>query len=166
MNIVRQLRNHAGLTQHALAVRAGTSQPTIAAYEAGAKSPTLSTLQKMASALGVEMIVTLTPEMTREDRRSLAYHRAVADKLRENPVATLNRAKRILMKMSQQSTGPKRLFERWKSWLDLPIEELISKMLDPGMGSRDMRQVSPFAGLLSPAERVRILKGFRKEHDT
>lgn len=46
MNAVRRLRSQTGVTQQMLASRAGTSQPTIALYEAGVKSPTLATVQR------------------------------------------------------------------------------------------------------------------------
>jgi hypothetical protein len=56
------------------------------------------------------------------------------------------------------------LVERWHAWLGLPMEELISRILDAGVEARDMRQVTPFAGVLTPQERARILKQFRKEY--
>lgn len=68
------------------------------------------------------------------------------------------------MKMNEDHPEAKPLFDRWRVWLDLPAEELISRMLDPGMTTREMRQVSPFAGLLGPKDRVQILKRFRKEY--
>ena len=48
MNAIRLLRDLGNLTQAELAEAAGTSQPTIAAYEAGRKSPTLRTLRRLA----------------------------------------------------------------------------------------------------------------------
>jgi DNA-binding XRE family transcriptional regulator len=52
VNAINVLRHLAGLTQQELAARAGTAQPTIAAYEASRKSPTLRTLEKLARAAG------------------------------------------------------------------------------------------------------------------
>lgn len=164
MNPVCLLRSQAGVTQHALAVGAGTSQPTIALYESGGKSPTVATLQRLASSLELELVVAYVPRLTREDRRSLAYHHAVAVALRRDPVSAIKRAKRILAKMSKDHRGVKPLFDLWRVWLDLPVEEMISRILDPGMAAREMRQVTPFAGLLGPKERVQILKRFRKEY--
>lgn len=163
MNAIRQLRSEAGLTQQMLAGRAGTSQPTIALYESGAKSPTLATVQRLAASLGLELVITFTSRMTREDRRSLAYHRAVAKKLRENPEGLIARAKRTLKKMRAQHPGTRHLCDCWKAWLELPLEELLARMLDPGILARDMRQMTPFAGVLTPKERVRVLEQFRHE---
>ncbi len=50
--LVRQLRVNSGLSQRALAERAGTSHSTIAAYEAGKKCPSLATLARIAAAAG------------------------------------------------------------------------------------------------------------------
>lgn len=164
MNVVRRLRFQAGITQQILALRAGTSQPTIALYESGAKSPTLVTVQRLAASLGLELVITFTSQMTREDQRSLAYHRAVAEKLRENPAAMTLRAKRVLGKMRAQHPGTRALCDRWQTWLKLPLEELLTHLLDPGVLARDMRQVTPFAGALTPKERVRVLRQFRNGH--
>lgn len=49
---IRHARTNAGLTQAALAARAGTSQPALARYEAGANLPTLPTLERLLSACG------------------------------------------------------------------------------------------------------------------
>lgn len=165
MNVVHLLRSQAGVTQQALAERGGTSQPTIASYESGAKSPTLATLQRLALSLELELIVTYAPRLTREDLRSLAYHRVLADKLKCDPIPAIKQARKFLGRMRRRHRGAQALFARWRVWLNLPIDELISSMLDPGLMARDMRQVTPFAGLLNPAERVQILKQFRKEYD-
>lgn len=163
MNPIRKLRTEAGVTQSALAVRAGTSQPTIALYESGAKSPTLATLQRLADSLGLELAVTYVPRMTREDRRSLAYHSAVAGILKQDPSFALARAKASLEKAEELHPDARNLWHRWRRWLRLPIHELVANLLDPGMEARDMRQVSPFAGILGASERARILREFRSE---
>ncbi len=165
MNFIRLLRQQAGVTQQVLATRAGTSQPTIALYESGSKSPTLATLKRLASSLGLDLVVSFTPRLSREDRRSLAYHRAIAKIVRQKPNFAKDRAKRNLARMSRQHPGARELFERWQRWLDLPTEKLISRFLDSELTARDMRQVSPFAGLLQAGERTRILRQFRKEND-
>lgn len=50
--LVRELRLAAGLSQRALARRAGTSQPAVARYERGASTPSWETLQRLATACG------------------------------------------------------------------------------------------------------------------
>ncbi len=50
--LVRKLRLSAGLSQRALARRAGTSQPAVARYERGGATPSWETLQRLAVACG------------------------------------------------------------------------------------------------------------------
>lgn len=54
---VRRLRMERGLSQHKLAARMGLTQSVIARLEAGAVEPRLSTLDRVAEALGVELDV-------------------------------------------------------------------------------------------------------------
>ncbi len=54
-NLLGHARRSAGLSQDALARRAGTSRPTLSAYEHGRKSPTLATTTRLLSEAGFEM---------------------------------------------------------------------------------------------------------------
>jgi len=162
MNPIRRLRHDAGVTQKKLAALAGTSQPTIAAYEAGTKSPTLETVERLAKSLGLEATIQFVPRLTREDLRSLAYHRAVVEKLRRSPQVAVAKARANLETLWTKHPDARVLFEQWRQWLDLPLEDLVSRCLDPGPLAREMRQVTPFAGLLDARERRDILNNFRK----
>ena len=62
--IIAQARDEAGLTQAQLAQAAGTSQSAIAAYESGAKSPSVRTLNKVVRACGLGIAVELVPAST------------------------------------------------------------------------------------------------------
>jgi predicted transcriptional regulator len=44
--LIRTTRKSAGLSQRALAARAGTSQPAVSLYESGASSPSVATLDR------------------------------------------------------------------------------------------------------------------------
>ena len=160
MSVVRDLRESAGVTQTELADEAGTSQPTIASYEAGRKSPTLRTLNRLARAVGREVVVSFVPRMTREDRRSLFLHRAIAEVLRRHPDKTIARARRNLARMTELHPGADALLEEWGRLLDRPTEEIVAVMVDPSLHARDMRQVTPFAGALSAKERTRAYRRF------
>ena len=59
--LLRSARRQAGLTQHALAGRVGTSQSAIAKLEQGATNPTLDTLERCANACGFAVEFTLVP---------------------------------------------------------------------------------------------------------
>ncbi len=56
---IRRAREKLGLTQTELAERVGSTQPAIARLEAGGVSPSLDTLSRIATALGLELLVEL-----------------------------------------------------------------------------------------------------------
>jgi hypothetical protein len=60
-SLIKEARSRAGLTQARLASAAGTSQPTLAAYESGAKSPSVRTLDRIVRACGASLDVRLHP---------------------------------------------------------------------------------------------------------
>ena len=161
MNIVRQLRQQANVTQQELARRAGTSQSTIAAYEAGTKSPTLRTLENLASVLDLELEARFVPKLNRVERRSLAFHRAVADSLQENPEEIIQRARTHLGRLRTLHPHAAALINRWYAWLDLPPDLLIKQFTDTSELAQNMREVSPFAGILSAEQRKSILARLR-----
>ena len=58
VNVLEQARVAAGLSQAALAERAGTSRPTLSAYERGRKSPTLETAVRIVRTAGFDLAIT------------------------------------------------------------------------------------------------------------
>jgi transcriptional regulator with XRE-family HTH domain len=68
--LLRQARDHAGLTQAELARRSGTSQSAISAYEAGRKDPTASTLARLLAGAGIRLAVERPPADMREFLRT------------------------------------------------------------------------------------------------
>ncbi len=61
--ILLQARTRAGLSQRALARRAGTAQSVIARIEQGRTSPTWETLQRLLAALDLEVNAQLEPRV-------------------------------------------------------------------------------------------------------
>ena len=58
--LIREARHRAGLSQAQLAAAAGTSQPAVAAYESGSRSPSTRTLDGLVRATGASLEVRLT----------------------------------------------------------------------------------------------------------
>lgn len=162
MTIVRQLREAARLTQSKLAELGGTSQPTIAAYESGAKVPSLRTLRRLAGAAGFELELGVTSPLTREERRSLYLHRAIVRVLVEDPGVVIERARSNLLRMSELHSGAKDLLDEWGRLLDGSIDVLVETLTSMRPRARELRQVTPFAGVLSAAERASVYRGFRR----
>lgn len=166
MNPVFALRARAGLTQSELAARGGTSQPTIAAYEADRKSPTLRTLERLAQACDLEAHVLLVPPLTREDRRSLHLHAAISKRIADDPEAALGRARQNLKTMGKANPGASPLLREWRRILDAGVDRVLRVLADPGEDARELRQVTPFAGMLTARERQEAIRSFRGAENT
>ena len=85
-------REAAGLSRAALAVAAGTSRPTLSAYEHGRKSPTLDTASRILAAAGYELAVVPTVEFVEvaADRGRLIFVPRVLPRLLvEDALATV-----------------------------------------------------------------------------
>ena len=160
MNVVLLLREKAALTQAELALAGGTSQPAIAAYEAGRKNPTVGTVQRLARGVGLELAVDYLAPMTREERRSLHLHRWIADRLRQDPVHVLARARECLGRMIARTGGSSQPLREWAVLLDRPLEALLPLLTDPDPWARELRHVTPFAGVLSARERAEVYRAF------
>ena len=163
MNTIRLLRDLSNLTQAELAEAAGTSQPTIAAYEAGRKSPTLRTLRRLADGAGLEATIGFHRPMTREERRSLHLHHAIARRVDRSPEEVLARARDTLSLMRSKHPEAHQLFREWDVILDRPVSEIVSALIDPSSHGRELRQVTPFAGVLTAEERTGVYRSFREE---
>jgi transcriptional regulator with XRE-family HTH domain len=150
------------MTQAALAKAGGTSQPAVAAYEAGRKSPTMGTVERLAESVGLEATVEYHRPMTREERRSLALHQSIADRLRSDPEAVIARAKSTLDLMLAGSAGSSPFLREWKVLLERPPEALMSVLTDRDPWARELRQVTPFAGILTASERARVYREFSR----
>ena len=69
-DLIRSAREAAGLSQRELALRAGTKQSTISAYENGRKTPSAATLERLAEAAGSHLV--LQPDISRRAARPSA----------------------------------------------------------------------------------------------
>ena len=99
--------------------------------------------------------------MTREERRSLELHRAIAAWLLADPAPVLRAAKRNLARMASQSPGAGSLWREWRRALSQPVDELAGILVDPRPQACEMRHVTPFAGVLTPRERWAVYRRFR-----
>jgi hypothetical protein len=89
----------------------------------------------------------------RAERRSLAYHRALAKRLRRPMV---DEALRLLWKWRDQGRIDERYAGQWEEVLREPLPAVRRILTEDSQRARDLRQNSPFAGMLSEAERRRI----------
>jgi hypothetical protein len=87
--------------------------------------------------------------------RSLAYHRALAPRLRR---PTIEEARRKLERWRDEGKMDPRYFHAWEEVFALPMVELRKAITADDERGRDLRQSSPLASLLSEPERRKILE--------
>jgi transcriptional regulator with XRE-family HTH domain len=100
---IRGLRNKAGLTIAQLAEKANLSDNFIGCIERGERSPTLKTLEKVASALGVEIadLFVFSPKKKLSDAEEIKIR--VEKLIEEKDDRTLQLVSRILRDVMEWS---------------------------------------------------------------
>lgn len=167
-------RRRAGLTQAQVAAIAGTSQTAIAAYERGRKSPNLTTLARVAAAVGATLHVDLVPladeerrerpigALSMEERRSLWLYRAVAAAIQADPERARSVARENLAIMRDRDEhGRGEPWRRaWEALLDGPLDALLVALCSTSTYASQLRQTAPYSGLLSVRERWAVYGSF------
>jgi len=106
----------------------------------------------------------LTPGLLKHrviEARSLAMHCVIAQRIAADP-ALLDVARRNLAAWrSRYGNSPPRALEEWREILERPWPDIAALITDPGESAARLRQSSPFAGVLTPAERKRLYEAFR-----
>lgn len=89
------------------------------------------------------------------EERSLALHRAVAEKLASDP-DTLARARdRVRSWLASGAVAP--YYARaWEEVLTRPLSEIRAFLVEDSERARALRQATPFAGAIDPRTRWRI----------
>jgi hypothetical protein len=88
-------------------------------------------------------------------QRSLAYHRVLADRLRRSNV---NEALHLVWAWRAQGKIDEVYAERWEQVLRQPLPEVRRAITEDSQQGRDLRQNSPFAGMLSEPERREVFR--------
>jgi hypothetical protein len=95
----------------------------------------------------------------RIDRRSLELHRAIAGKLRAHP-ELLNIARENLTRWAAGAARSKPYWDAWSEILGRPLPEILELLVEDSESMTALRQATPFAGVLEPAERWAIYARF------
>jgi hypothetical protein len=93
--------------------------------------------------------------------RSLALHEAVAERLRREP-ELVHRARARLDEWLARGGRSSPLWLRWREILDRPLEEIVAMLTSRSEEAAWLRKASPFAGILPPSVRLRILREVRR----
>lgn len=97
------------------------------------------------------------------ERRSLAYHRRVAEHLAQRPQLRHKALEKVtrLLDLAPTTASNTHYATGWKKLLEGPLDELIAFLTDDSQTARDYRQSSPFAGALDPKERWNLWRDTR-----
>lgn len=99
------------------------------------------------------------------DARSLELHRLVAAKVRREP-ALLDRV-RLTLRRWRDPGNPSRsepYLSEWERLMAQGLEQVLAAAVEESERAAALRQCSPFAGILSPAERFAFLKAWSATH--
>jgi excisionase family DNA binding protein len=112
----------------------------------------------------------LRPELTRDQIKALWLHRAVAGRLVTDPDRVLAKAEANLERLRRVHPGgmASLWLDRWRATLDDGVEAVLDVLTSRSAHAVELRQNSPFAGVLSETERQAVLAAFaarwRAEH--
>jgi len=96
------------------------------------------------------------------EERSLALHRAIAERLSEDP-SVLKRARTRVQRWMEKEDVARYGAEEWDRVLSGSTADICEWLGDESEHARAMRQVAPFAGAIDPRTRWRIWKEVRAE---
>lgn len=128
-------------------------------------------LRERRKAAGLKPIVSWVPRAAEPlaaysshrllEARSLAMHALIAAKIDRTP-GLVSIAHRNLERWSARwSDQPPTWLAQWSRILKLPWPEIAAIITAPSETAAQLRQSSPFAGVLTPVERARIYETFR-----
>ncbi|MGN8244930.1 helix-turn-helix domain-containing protein [Cellulomonas soli] len=179
---IRHQRLARGLDQRDLAELAGVSTSALRRLEAGQGSTlrtTLAVLRVLDTPVTLPGVESEPPHgrrrvsgkthvrptlERREEKVSLEMHRAVARRLRADGPGVRARAKANLETVSRTVHGPQaqEWVREWSDALAGPTGELVDLLVRQDEHGIDMRQVSPFAGVLTEDERAAAIRKARR----
>ena len=112
----------------------------------------------------LEVLAARTQRLTRDQLRSLWLSQGIAGKLVADPNRVLHRARRNLAHMRSIHTRGQgaRWLAEWEQILNGPPETVLDALTSPAPRARELRQNSPFAGVLTDKERLQILESFQR----
>ena len=110
--------------------------------------------------------------LTHEEEKSLWLHQALLTPLLTDPSVVLSKARDNLERwtgMHRPDGMTVRYFEEWQRVLDHGLDAVVEVMISPSQEARELRQNSPFAGVLPDETRLRVLRAFKdhwsREHE-
>jgi excisionase family DNA binding protein len=101
---------------------------------------------------------------TREEEKSLRLHQALLTPMLAEPDVVISKARHNLDRwhsMHRPDGMTVRYLEAWARVLDGGLDAIVDTMISPSQEARELRQNSPFAGVLPEETRLQVLRNFR-----
>jgi hypothetical protein len=96
---------------------------------------------------------------SRLDERSLAMHQLIAAKVQADP-ALLDKARENVRRWQESDGSPKLALAEWEQILSGPVNQVAQFLAERSERATRLRQSSPFAGILTEAERRAIYESY------
>jgi hypothetical protein len=93
------------------------------------------------------------------ERRSIAYHRVIAERLTHNP-SLVEQARARVRSWREPETHAKWITQ-WSELLGRPLDELCRALVDESEQMTALRQMTPFAGVLDARTRWSVWSSVR-----
>jgi transcriptional regulator with XRE-family HTH domain len=163
--ILRRVMLETGTTQSELSRLSGVHQPSISQYLAGKVDLSDDQLDRLLSCLGHRLEVVRRPvavDLTRSERRSWRLHLRISSHLSPDVLddwrPTLTQNLKVLRSRVQGQPHERNL-KRWQMLVaSRDLSGIRRALTGLDRDSIEMREISPFGGLLSPQERSDVLR--------
>lgn len=163
-DVLRDVMVATGSSQSSLARVSGVRQPSISQFLSGRVEMSDDMLDRLLSCMGYRLEVVrrpVKPDLNRSVHRSWRLHREVAARLTPKTLAEWRPtiARNVTrVRAGVQGQPHRRNLERWRRLVrDGDVAALRRVLTGLDLESIEMREVSPFGGLLSQDERAAAL---------
>jgi transcriptional regulator with XRE-family HTH domain len=174
LSSIKRARISRGLTVRDLAAMLHVTPGAISQLERSeaAGKIRMDKLRNALAHMGTELVVTTArpgtasapshraPYARREDRVTYEIHRAIAKKLIDDPDAVTAIALSNIAALHEHVRGDlaHEWVEQWRDLLQGPVGTIIDVMLGHDNLAKELRQNSPFTGVLTQAERAEAIQ--------
>jgi len=168
-DVLRRVMTETGTTQTGLSHLSGVHQPSISGFLSGRVDLSDDMLRRLLSCMGYELEVVrrpIRPELTRSVERSWRLHRQLSTHLSPESLkhwrpTLLSNLKRL--QGSVQGQPHTRNLSRWRTLIrEGDVSGLRRVLTGLDYDSIQMREVTPFGGLLPDNERRDVLRQMTK----
>jgi excisionase family DNA binding protein len=115
-----------------------------------------------------EVLALINKSLTRDQEQSCWLHGAIVGHLVTEPGVVLSRARENLERFSgvHKGTMTEHWLDLWRRTLDSGLDRVLTVLVSDDPQAIELRQNSPFSGILPDEERSKVLASFREHWRT